>query len=144
MENESTADRAKRRKRTGIGELKGLPSDLFGWSRIDTSAQGRGHNLCAKTNAEGGPSGAKATGNKFNFCVEEGVGLAFVDANRSAEHNNEVVRYWVNVIQRAYAGIEISHLVAAIVEYIFEEVKCSKPTCRIASVRIRTNPFVRV
>src|SRR5262245_6573467 len=92
VEHADAVDRAERRGLAFLAERHLVPTKLLLASGIDPRRKHGGKRLTAETDADGGNVLLHRRLYDGEFLFEEGIALDLVDADRAAEHEEEVGR----------------------------------------------------
>ena len=107
------AERRQHRSPAGGRQRQRRPADLLDRTRRHPRAKRRRHHLRAEADAEDRLVGFDARGDRGDFAGDERIGFALIDADRTAEHDDEIGRDQRLRVERLDAGIVIANLIAA-------------------------------
>ena len=90
MQNGRRGERRQHGASTGFGQGQRRPADFLDRPRRHAGAERRRHHLRTKANAECRFVRGKARGECFDLVGDERIDVRFIDADRPAEHDDEI------------------------------------------------------
>jgi hypothetical protein len=108
--------RAKRRQQqfsTLVCELQRRPADLLHRARGNAGAERRRHHLRAQANAERRLAGSQPRRHRGDLVGDERIDVGFINADRTAEDDQQIGRQQRLGIDRLHAGVVVAHTKAA-------------------------------
>src|SRR5215471_10513939 len=90
VQHTNTVDGAKRRRFALFGQHHLVPAELLLLARMDACRKNRSKRLAAETNPYRGHALLHRRFDSRELPLQEGIALDLVDADRSAEHDEEV------------------------------------------------------
>ncbi|MNT06782.1 hypothetical protein D3C72_1414630 [compost metagenome] len=103
----------ERRAQAGFGRRDRPPANLAR-ARIDARARRRRDQLRAQAGADHGPPRAEPLADDRDLGLQPRIGLGFIDADRPAQHHQQVRRIGRDQRQVVHAGLEHADLVPAV------------------------------
>jgi hypothetical protein len=119
----------KRLKAIGFGcggKLQFGPANFFCGTRINGSAERCSHDLRTKANTQRGPVKAQTARDDANLLAQPGVVCGLINANRAAQHDDQICRLPVKCVKVVQPGFKVGDIKSAPNQDLFEDAEIFK------------------